>query len=54
MSDTPTDLVTGHFSNLAVEWLIVDQIQHVRPVSCMPDRETFKTTQLFEKRPTFS
>ena len=51
---TDADPVTGSKSNFAIEWPRIDQIQHVRPVSCSPDREKFKTTWLFEKRPRFS
>ena len=47
--NTDADPVTGSKSNLAVEWLIVDQIEQVRTVLCSPDHEKFKTTQLFEK-----
>ena len=39
---------------MLIEWPRMGQIQHVRPVSCSPDHEKFKTTQLFEKLPRFS
>ena len=39
---------------MLIEWPRMGQIQHVRPVSCSPDHEKFKTTQLFEKWPRFS